>query len=204
MTWTEDIELLLKYIFENAVIMNELHKKRFLFYKGQLKFYRIPIIILSGFNSVLSVGLSKFVNQDLVSVITCLVSLVCGIVGSIELFLSIQSNMENELTVSKEYYLLAIDIQKILTLSRENRAPNAKEILEEKFQQYHKLFEGSQLLQKKITDRLAPLPRDYMLKISKGETQKQTPETTPQSTPNSVLLKSEFSLDSVSYNDELL
>ena len=75
MNWTEDIELLLKYIFENAVIMNELHKKRFLFYKGQLKFYRIPIIILSGFNSVLSVGLSKFVNQDLVSVITCLVSL---------------------------------------------------------------------------------------------------------------------------------
>ena len=108
--------------------------------------------------------------------------------------------MENELSVSKEYYLLAIDIQKILTLSRDNRPPNAKEILEEKFQQYHKLFEGSQLLQKKITDRLAPLPRDYLLKI--GE--RDTPKSTPQSTPKNVLLKSEFSLDSVSYNDELL
>jgi hypothetical protein len=118
MNWTEDIELLMRYIFENSVIMNELHKKRFLFFKGQLKYYRIPIIILS--------------EQDLVSVITCMVSLICGIVGSIELFLSIQSNMEDELNVSKEYYLLAIDIQKVLTLSRDNRPPNAKEILEEK------------------------------------------------------------------------
>jgi len=168
MNWTEDIELLLTYIFENSVIMNELHKKRFLFFKGQLKYYRIPIIILSGFNSVLSVGLSKFVNQDLVSVITCLVSLVCGIVGSIELFLSIQSNMENELNVSKEYYLLAIDIQKVLTLARDNRPPNAKEILEEKFQQYHKLFESSQIVDKKIKDRLASLPSDYMTRDTLG------------------------------------
>ena len=168
MNWTEDIELLLTYIFENSVIMNELHKKRFLFFKGQLKYYRIPIIILSGFNSVLSVGLSKYVEQDLVSVITCMVSLICGIVGSIELFLSIQSNMEDELNVSKEYYLLAIDIQKVLTLSRDNRPPNAKEILEEKFQQYHKLFESSQIIDKKIKDRLAPLPRDFMTRDTLG------------------------------------
>ena len=168
MNWTEDIELLLTYIFENSVIMNELHKKRFLFFKGQLKYYRIPIIILSGFNSVLSVGLSKYVEQDLVSVITCMVSLICGIVGSIELFLSIQSNMEDELNVSKEYYLLAIDIQKVLTLSRDNRPPNAKEILEEKFQQYHKLFESSQIVDKKIKDRLAPLPRDFMTRDTLG------------------------------------
>jgi hypothetical protein len=168
MNWTEDIELLMRYIFENSVIMNELHKKRFLFFKGQLKYYRIPIIILSGFNSVLSVGLSKYVEQDLVSVITCMVSLICGIVGSIELFLSIQSNMEDELNVSKEYYLLAIDIQKVLTLSRDNRPPNAKEILEEKFQQYHKLFESSQIIDKKIKDRLAPLPRDFMTRDTLG------------------------------------
>jgi hypothetical protein len=168
MNWTEDIELLMRYIFENSVIMNELHKKRFLFFKGQLKYYRIPIIILSGFNSVLSVGLSKYVEQDLVSVITCMVSLICGIVGSIELFLSIQSNMEDELNVSKEYYLLAIDIQKVLTLSRDNRPPNAKEILEEKFQQYHKLFESSQIVDKKIKDRLAPLPRDFMTRDTLG------------------------------------
>jgi len=181
MNWTEDIELLLTYIFENSVIMNELHKKRFLFFKGQLKYYRIPIIILSGFNSVLSVGLSKFVNQDLVSVITCLVSLVCGIVGSIELFLSIQSNMENELNVSKEYYLLAIDIQKVLILARDNRPPNAKEILEEKFQQYHKLFEASQIIDKKIKDRLAPLPRDYMTRDALGSSSASyTPISTPK------------------------
>jgi hypothetical protein len=37
-----------------------------------------------------------------------------------------------------------------------------------KFQQYHKLFESSQIVDKKIKDRLAPLPRDFMTRDTLG------------------------------------
>ena len=116
----DDIEHILENIRHNCVVMSERHKSRFLYLKGILRYFRIPIIILSGINSVIAVGLQPYIEQGLISVFTCLVSLVCGIIGSIELYLSIQTQMENELVTSKEYYLLGIEIYKLLSLKIAN------------------------------------------------------------------------------------
>ena len=81
----------------------------------------------------------------------------CSILNSIELYLGIESTVANELIASKQYYLLATDIYKVLVLERENRSQPAKEFLEESYAQYTKLFEHSNLLNKKMKDSLKPV-----------------------------------------------
>lgn len=43
----------------------------------------------------------------------------CGIIGSIELYLSIQKQMENDHEASKSFYLLSVTIFKIISLDKE-------------------------------------------------------------------------------------
>ena len=157
-SWSNDIESVLENIRINSVIFNNEHKKRFLYLKGFLRYFRIPIIILSGCNSVLSVGTQPYLQQGLISATTCLVSLIITIIGSIELYLSIQTQMENELTTSKDFYLLSIDIFKMLSLERSHRNVEGKVFLDEKFGIYEKLIEQSNIVNRRIHDKLAPLP----------------------------------------------
>jgi hypothetical protein len=156
--WTPDIENILENIRCNCITMSSKHKNRYLYLKGVLRYFRIPIIILSGLNSVMSVGLQPYLEQGIISAATSLISLTCGIIGSIELFLAIQTQMENELLKSKEYYLLGIDIYKVLSLERTNRHIDGIVFLDEKFAIYEKLIESSNIINQKITDSLAPLP----------------------------------------------
>jgi len=156
--WSNDIESVLESIRINSVVLNNEHKKRYIYLKGFLRYFRIPIIVLSGVNSVLSVGAQPYLQQGLISVSTCLVSLIITIIGSIELYLSIQTQMENELSTSKEFYLLSIDIFKMLSLERQHRTIEGKAFLDDKFAIYEKLIEQSNVVNKKIQDKLAPLP----------------------------------------------
>jgi len=138
--------------------MSDYHKKNFIYFKGQLKYYKIPIIIISGFNSVIAVGLQPYMSQGIISVLNCMLALLCSIIGSIELFLGIQVSMETELVASKNFYLLAVDIYKTLTLDRKHRNSGGKDYLEEKYGEYTKLFENAQIIHSKIKDKLVAIP----------------------------------------------
>jgi hypothetical protein len=141
--------------------MSKEHKKRYLYLKSILRYFRLPVIIISGFTSVMAVGLQPYLPQKIISATTCLLSLSCGIIGSIELYLGIQNQMENELTTSKDYYLLSIEIYKILTLDRKNRNIEGKTFLDETYGTYVKLIENSNVLLRKIKDELTPLEKKY-------------------------------------------
>jgi len=155
--WSDDIENVLGKIRENCILMSDYHNTRYYYFKGLLKYFRIPTIILSAANSVFSVGLQPYMQQETISLITCMIALFVGVINSIELFLAIQSTMEQELTTSKDFYILSIDIYKILLLHRNHRSIDGKTFLDDKYSIYCKLFEGSQLMNKEINDRLVPL-----------------------------------------------
>ena len=161
MNTTTDIELILEKIRENCVVLSKAHKKQYIYLKEMLKYFRIPVILLSGINSVMSVGLQPFVIQKYITVSVSLVSLLCGIIGSVELYLSISTQMENHLVMNKSFYLLGTDIFKFLSLSPENRTEDHKLFLEEKFNLYQKLFENSNVIQKNTLDKLSPFPLGY-------------------------------------------
>jgi hypothetical protein len=158
--WTADIESVLEQIRINSVLLSKEHKKRYFYLTEILKYFRLPVIIISGINSIVSIGLQPYLEQGTISMMTCLLALICSIIGSIELYLTIQKSMENELMSSKDYYILSIDIFKTLALSKEHRPVPAKEYLDKKYSDYVKLFENSNLLSRRITDKLNPLPLD--------------------------------------------
>jgi len=164
--WTNDIECVLENIRVNSVILSKEHKKRYFALKENLKYYRLPVIVLSGINSIVSVGLQPYLQQGAISIITCLLALVCSIIGSIELYLTIQKSMESELISQRDYYLLSVDIFKTLSLIKEHRPIPAKEYLDKCYNIYCKLVESSNALSKKVEDKLCPLPSSLQVSVS--------------------------------------
>ena len=156
--WSQDIEQVLEHIRVNSVLLSKEHKSRYFHLKKILQYFRLPIIVISGINSVISVGFQPYLEQGTISMTNCILALVCSIIGSIELYLQINKQMEDEVVCSKEFYLLSIDIYKNLQLTANRRHPDARAYLEDKYKNYCKLTETSHLLYKKIEDKLAPIP----------------------------------------------
>jgi hypothetical protein len=184
--WGDSIEQVLQNIRANCVILSKLHKQRYFLLKSRLVWYRIPLIILNGFNSIISIGLQPYASQGVISITTSLISLTCGIVGSVELFFSIQKRMENDMISQRDYYLLAIDIFKTLSLDRELRPLPAKDFLEKSYNTYTKLIESSSILARVKGDELIPinLSQDEELIITPNPRGAITLDTTRHVTHN--------------------
>jgi len=160
---SDDIETILDKIRRNSIQLNYCHKQTYEKLKNKLVYFRLPTICLSAINSVFSVGLSAYMKQQDVSVINCLMSLVCGIIVSVELYLQLEKSLSIEYDVSKSYYLLGIEIQRFLLTKRENRTIDCQPFLDKSYNQYTKLFENSRLLKKSIHDNLTDLQTDDKL-----------------------------------------
>lgn len=161
--WTPDIENILESIRVNCIILSKEHKTRYFALKENLKYYKIPVIIFSSINSIVSVGFQPYLEQGTISMMTCLLALICSIIGSIELYLSIQKGMESELISQRDYYLLSVDIYKTLALSKDHRPIPSKEYLDKCYNTYCKLMESSNALAKRLEDKLCPLPSSITL-----------------------------------------
>jgi hypothetical protein len=160
--WTEDIEQILENIRINSVILSNHHKDRFYHYKGHLKYFKLPLIVLSSITSIASVGLGGYMQQDAISLLTCLLSLTSAILASIELYLGIQKNMEQELLASRKFLLLSYSLYKLRYTDKKNRVDNPRVFLEEMYNEYTKLVESSNLIKNhKLKDALAPLPDTF-------------------------------------------
>ena len=158
--WSEDIDKVLDNIRINCVILSKLHKQRYFELLSSLKYYRMPVIILNGINSIFAVGLQPYIYQGTISLTNSLIALTCGIIGSIELYLGIQKRLENDMISQRDYYLLSIDIYKTLSLDKANRPIPAKDYLEKSYNIYTKLIESSSTLAKVKGDKLIPITID--------------------------------------------
>jgi hypothetical protein len=114
--WSKDYENILTEILANSSLMSDHHRTSHLHLDRRLKYYKLPIIILSGINSIFSIGLSNYIQQESVSVINCLISLIISIIGSIELYLQINKNSDLEAKAYKDFYNLALKINTVLKL----------------------------------------------------------------------------------------
>jgi hypothetical protein len=71
--WCSDIENFLENIRINSVIFSNEHKRRYFTLNEKLKYYRLPVIVLSGINSIISVGLQPYIDQGSISMLTCFI-----------------------------------------------------------------------------------------------------------------------------------
>ena len=159
--WGDDVENILESIRQNSAILAKEHKNSYIRLKGNLRYYKLPIIIISAFNSVISVSVQPYLQQSYISLITCALSLITGIVGSVELYFGIQRQMEIELVASRAFYILSTDIFKILNLNIERRGVDGVQYLTDKYSEYTKLVESSGMITKKIQDNLSPILRNF-------------------------------------------
>ena len=183
--WTEDIERVLEEIRMNAVQLSNNHKQNYFWFKSLHKYFRIPTIVLSSVASVSAIGLQNYISQDHISGIVCLLGLTISVVNSIELFLKLQETLETELSCSKEFYNLSIDIRKTLLLDAENRQIGGQSYLEKKYSEYVKLQEQSNLISNTFNDGLNKLPKKISM-ISKMIKKPVEPTITGSSSSSSI------------------
>lgn len=176
--WTDDIDEVLNNIRLNCVILSKLHKQRYFELQSTLKYYRLPVIILNGINSIFAVGLQPYINQGTISLTNSLIALTCGIIGSIELYFGIQKRLENDMISQRDYYLLGIDIFKTLSLDKANRPIPSKDYLEKSYNVYTKLIESSATLAKVKGDKLIPIELNEDLIITPNPRARFTLDTT--------------------------
>ena len=159
--WCEDNERILELLRQNSVLLSHHHKGRYYHFKGYLKYFKLPLIVLSSITSIASMGLTAYMPQQDISLLTCLLSLVSAVIASVEMYLGINRQMEEELFVSKSFQILSYDIYKTLQLERAHRIEDGQQFLNEKYNQYVKLIEHSNPVKdtrKSIKDTLAPIP----------------------------------------------
>jgi hypothetical protein len=173
--WSDEVEDICEKLRINCVNLAEYHRKRYYHFKSYGKYFRIPAIILASITSTASIGLQPLLDQSIISGITCILGMTLGILSAVEIYMGIQTSMELELKQSKEFYTLAIDLYKTLTLQSQNRGEDGKDYLNKKYGQYIKMVEASNLLKRSLkVDLLTSIPKKYKDYAKTG-----TPPLTP-------------------------
>ena len=152
-----DIDGLLEKIRINCIMLSNAHKENYLQLTSSLKYYKIPVIIISGISSIVSVG-QQFIPQDVITILNGLFGLSCSIIVSIELYLGISAQLAKSASLTKEFYALSIEIYKTLSLAHENRTENALTYLESTYGTYVSLCINSHILVKQFEDQLLVIP----------------------------------------------
>ena len=146
--WTRDIVDVLNKIRKNSYLLHRKHTKRYIEYRALSRYFDLPTIVLSIFSSSFS-SLNVIEEQNKNVVVTG-ISMFIAVLTSIKLYLNLNNTINDENSLSKDYYTLSIDIYKILNLNEENRNCDAEQYLNDCYSQYVKLTEQSTILYHKI------------------------------------------------------
>jgi len=122
------------------------HTNKFFYYKSCSNYFDIPIIVLSVLSASFGVGTKDFLNQSVISLVSCAVSMIVAILSSIKLYLNISTNTTNELDISKEFHLLSLDIQKTLALPQELRKIDQLDFLNKSYDTFIVMLQKSSLI----------------------------------------------------------
>ena len=142
--WTDEIVNILQRIRMNSISLNKKHISKYIYYNSLTRYFDIPIIVFSVFSA--SFTSLDVINSYYNTIITTSISMTITILSSIKLYLNLSNNINDEIALSKAYYILSINIYKQLTLKQ----GDPKIFLEESFSEYSKLMEQSSILYKNI------------------------------------------------------
>lgn len=178
--WNSETKNILEKIRLNSIKLSNKHRATALSYQHISKYFDIPIIILSTISS--SLGSNKFVPDNDKDSINLFISMFVTIATSVKLYLNITSNLNQEIALSREYYVLSIDIYKNLNLPLDIR-PDPIQYLNECYSQYVKLIEQSTLNNK--------IKKDELLKIEISDDESDTMSSSSSSsslTPRNIII----------------
>jgi len=162
--WHQEIEDNLKKIAKNCSQQCEICKQNYVMLLENQKYFSIPIIVISGLNSIFAVGLNSYMGQAGVSVINCILSFIVSVVQSIGLYLNIAKRIDTNMVCYRNFYLLSLKINNILSLKRNQRAENdGHRFLDECLSEYESIFNNMNITKDSIDDHLIELKKIDMV-----------------------------------------
>jgi hypothetical protein len=163
-TWNDEIIKILNNVRVNSLNLSEYHRRNYFSYRELSKWFDVPIIITSTLAGSFSVGASPYMDQGTISVVSCAASMFITILSSIKLYLNISDNLQSESDMARKFYVLSLEIYKIINLPDEKRGINSSDFLNAKYNQYIKLYEESNLLKRRYKkDQLAKMDESLLL-----------------------------------------
>ena len=153
--WSCDVEKRLEAIQDNSAQQALVSKQEYLDLLYLQRFFKIPVIVLSGMNSIFAVGLTNYASQGATSILNCILAFICATIGSIELYLNISKKIEISLNSFQSFYLLSIKINSTLKLEREHRSElDGRKFLADCLNEYETLFQQNNVSPENINDKL--------------------------------------------------
>jgi len=144
--WDEDLIEFLNLLRRKSVYLSNQHSLSFLYYNKCATLFSVPSIILSIFNSFISVGVSDFVEQTNISLISSSISMLLAILGSVSLYLNLNNLKIQELELSKSYHHLGLQISKTLFIPVNLRKIDQLDFLNACYDKYVILLQESSLI----------------------------------------------------------
>ena len=184
--WNENLVSILDKIRINSIYLSDKHRRRFIEFKSISKYFDLPVIVCSVFSS--SFGSLGSVPSQQTQMITTSISMGIAVITSIKLYLNLANNINEEVGLSKDFYILSVYIFKILSLKESVRGLQPLNFLNECYATYIKLIEQSSLLRKgNNKDQLTKI--DMQRYISDADSF-STLSTPPESPMNIILTNS--------------
>ena len=124
--------------------MSEKHRARSVELNSMSKYFDLPVIVCSVFSSsFISLGTVPQRQSQLIQVS---ISMFIAVLTSIKLWLGLTRQITEEISLSKEFYILSIEIFKVLNLVEADRNCDAVQFMNQCYAQYKALIESSTLL----------------------------------------------------------
>jgi hypothetical protein len=153
----EDNDPILTYlekIRSNAAQYGKLHRERHGQLDSSLKYYKVPVLVLSALSSAVSLS-QEFIPQGTITIMNTTLGLICSVIVSLELFFGVSRELGRSETVSKDFYNLATEIKKQLVLLKGKSRMDILPYVESAYSQYTALVTNSSVIDlSEIDDRL--------------------------------------------------
>jgi hypothetical protein len=139
--WTKSQLDFLHKLKAQCLEYGEFNRKQVNKYTTTNTHFNIPILVLSGLNSFVALGLQPFVKQEYISIINSVLSLTCGILSSTALYMKYNEKINTCVSCSHDLNDLHATIFKELSLDEDSRSMDGKDFCNKMFDEYTKIMQ---------------------------------------------------------------
>lgn len=175
-------------IKHSCFAMHALYRKRYLLSRERVIYYDVPIIVLSAMTSVFIAGAEEWLNPSIVKVLTCVTSLVVGVLGALKKFFKIDENRESCLETYKDMFRLFCELSMMLDQPPDSRGVDAQKYSTELANRYSEIMdraivlEDARTMENPIYNDKANMPANLKKRFSKSFKElPPAPDTPPAS-----------------------